>query len=145
MSWSQTINTNIEKINVLQKKCIRIINFANFNSHSVSLFKECKFLKMGDIIKIEKIKFAYQFQKNSLPIDLNRILNRNINKYNTRNMTKQGLVVPKINTVMYGEKSLRFSIPIEWNEYIKNNDVSLIPSVCSLKRLLKKEYLGKYI
>jgi len=94
---------------------------------------------------MEKIKFAYQFQNNSLPIDLNRILNRNINNYNTRNMSKQGLVVPKIYTVMYGEKSLRFSIPKEWNKFIKVHDVSLISSVSSLKRILKNEYISKYI
>jgi len=145
LSWSQTINTNVEKINVIQKKCLRLINFAQFNSHTASLFRECNILKLEDIIKMEKIKFAYQFQNNSLPIDLNRILNRNINNYNTRNMSKQGLVVPKIYTVMYGEKSLRFSIPKEWNKFIKVHDVSLISSVSSLKRILKNEYISKYI
>ena len=32
--WTLTKNINIDLISILQKKCLRIINFASFNSHT---------------------------------------------------------------------------------------------------------------
>ena len=45
---------------------------------------------------------------------------------------------------MYGEKSLRYSIPKEWNDFVTSNNISLIKSVNSLKNLLKNELIHKY-
>ena len=80
-----------------------------------------KFKKLiNNIIKNEQNSTAYQFRYNYLPLDLNTLFQIILNKYNTRNMVKGGLVVPKINTVSYGERSLRFVIPKQWNDFITN-------------------------
>ena len=144
LNWSQANATSIEKINILQKKCLRIINFAPYNSHSPPLFKQCKILRVNDIIKIEKIIFAYKFITDNLPIDLRKFLKSNTNIYNTRNMSNRGLSIPKINTVLYGRNSLRFSIPKEWNDFIKNHNIQQIKTSYSLKKLLKSEILMLY-
>ena len=44
--WSQTSKKNTEMINVLQKKCLRIITFSNFRAHTNDLFMKVKIVKM---------------------------------------------------------------------------------------------------
>ena len=47
--WTLTSTENFHLINVLQKKCLRIINFAPFNRHSSPLFATNNLLKFEDI------------------------------------------------------------------------------------------------
>ena len=142
--WSQSIAKNVKKINVLQKKCLRIINFAAYNSHTNLLFKDSQILKLDDIIKNNQIILAFQFVNNLLPDDLNNLFNRNVNKYHTRNMEKGGLILPKINSVSYGEKSLCFQVPKTWNLFISTN-TKQINNTEQLKHELKKLSLAMYI
>ena len=137
-SWSLTSFKNIDAISVLQKKCIRIMNFAPYNSHSNGLFLSNNIVKLTDTLRNEKIKLAFLFQRNFLPVDLMSLFHRNENKYNTRNMSKGGLCIPKINSTVYGERTLRFSVPSLWNEFIKYNDVNNFDNLNQLKRHLKK-------
>ena len=142
--WSMTTLNNINIINILQKKCIRIINFAQFNSHTISLFKDNKILKLNDIIKIEQLKLAFQFKNNSLPNDLRKLFQSNINIFNTRNMLQGGLKVPKITTVSYGNRSLRYNVPVLWNDFIKGLDFGKLKNIFHLKSYFKKITLNSY-
>ena len=65
-SWSLTSLKNINAITVLQKKCLRIMNFAQYNSHSNGLFHSNNIVKLNDTLKNEQIKLAFLFQKNLL-------------------------------------------------------------------------------
>ena len=58
-TWGLTTEENITKIEVLQKKCIRILTFADFNSHTDDIFKDLKIIKVRDIIKMQQLKVAY--------------------------------------------------------------------------------------
>ena len=143
--WSQSTSANINKIVILQKKCLRIMNFADFNSHTNDLFKDCQIPKVNDVICNELLKFAFDFMNNRLPIDLCQILKLNINRYNTRNMESGGLVVPRIDTTSYGIRSLRYAIPTLWNDFIKSNkDHNLLKSNTQVKQYLKRLALKKY-
>ena len=42
-----------QQVSILQKKALRIMNFAPFNTHTTPLFKNCSILKFADIISIE--------------------------------------------------------------------------------------------
>ena len=142
--WSLTTVNNIDTIRILQKKCIRIINHAPYNSHTNNLFEENKFLKLDDIIKFEQLKFVFLFKNGDLPKELNTLFKLNINTYNTRNASKGGLSIPKINTTSFGIKSLGYSASVTWNECIKSiNDFKDIKSINQLKNcILKKLYIN---
>ena len=142
--WSMTTLTNINIINILQKKCIRIMNFAPFNCHTTSLFKENKILKLNDIIKIQQLKLAFKFKNNTLPNDLCTLFHCNINIFNTRNMVQGGLKVPKITTVSYGNRSLRYNVPLAWNDFIKDLDLNKLKHLNHLKSYFKKITLNSY-
>ena len=48
--WGLTMDANLKIIEVLQKKCLRILTFSDFNSHTNPLFLQLKLLKVCDII-----------------------------------------------------------------------------------------------
>ena len=56
--WAQNCST-IQRIVILQKKAVRIINFQPRNSHTSHLFKRSSILKFQDKICLENI-FIYQ-------------------------------------------------------------------------------------
>ena len=145
--WSLTTKINIEIITVLQKKCIRIINFAPFNSHTNELFIKNQLLKLEDIIKIEQLKLIFDFKNKKLPKDLQTLfqLNSEIHSHTTRNVRKEGIYVPQINTNTYGNKSIRYSAPVLWNTLLKtNSEINNIKVLSTLKLYLKKYYLTYY-
>ena len=111
-------------INVLQKKCFRIINFAAFNSHTNSLFYKDKILKFEDIIKLEQMKIIFEYKTNCLPSDLISLFleNKDINCHATRNVSKGGIFIPQIRTKTFGNKSLKYSEAVLWNEHLKVDD-----------------------
>ena len=145
LMWSLTTAKNFDSIKVLQKKCLRIMNFSPYNSHTNELFILDKILKIEDVIKFEQIKLAFEFKKSTIPNDIMNLFQENINDYNTRNMKKGGLIIPKITSVSYGDRSLRYIIPKVWNEYIKYNDYQNLKSALHLKSLFKKKVIETYI
>ena len=62
--WGLTTDANLKIIEVLQKICLRIMTFSDFNSHTNSLFLQLKLLKVCDIIKQQQLKLVYEFYKN---------------------------------------------------------------------------------
>ena len=69
------------------------------------------------------------------------LFNSNINTYCTRNMAKGGL----IRSAAYGDKTLRFTIPIAWDEFIKCNNYNSIRNIYHLKSHIKIKYLNVII
>ena len=113
------------------------MNFAPYNNHTNTLFYRNQILKLEEIIKIEQLKLAFQFKKNALPIDLLDIFQCNENIYNTRNMMHGGLKVPKIKTVSYGDRSLRYNVPTLWNDLMKDKNFNTFKNINQFKRYLK--------
>ena len=52
--WGLTSEENISKIEVLQRKCIRIMTFAPYNSHSNDLFMELSLMKVRALISLSQ-------------------------------------------------------------------------------------------
>ena len=67
LTWQFTSKTNLNRIFILQKKCLRIITFCFYKDHSNLLFKDLKFVKLHDVLESETIKFFYEFSRNELP------------------------------------------------------------------------------
>ena len=79
-------------------------------------------MKVREIIKSQQLKLAYEFYKNNLPTDLKQIFefDRNIHNYETISASRDLLHVPRIYTVTYGIKSIKYYCPILWNQTVKN-------------------------
>ena len=149
----------MHKIEVLQRKCVRILKFAPFNSHTNQLFIDLRFLKVKDIINTHQLKLVYDYFSNNLPTDLTSLFSLTSEVHTTNldlNSARKNLLhISKINTETYGNKSIKHHCATLWNETFingieinsdphKNLSVTDIRNSHHLKRILKKHYLFKY-
>ena len=153
--WGLTTEENLNKIEVLQKKCVRIMTFSDFNSHTNSLFIDLKLLKVRDIIKSQQLKLVFEFNNNLLPHDLMKLfkLDRDIHNYETSSSFKNLLHIPVIHTTNYGNKSIKYHCPLIWNNLVNNplfiNEITIVSlenimNIHHFKRILKKHFLYTY-
>ena len=102
---------------------------------------------MDDIIKIQQLKLIFEFKSNLLPSELNKLFkltNQNHN-YETSSSFKDFLFIPEINTVCYGNKSIKYRGPYLWNETCKNNpSLNEVKSTIQLKKNLKNYFISRY-
>ena len=157
--WGLTSDENLKKIEILQKKCLRILTFSDFNSHTNQLFIDLGLLKVRDIIESQQLKLVYEFYDNLLPTDLQTLFTFSSDIHTTNfvlNSARKNFVhIPSINTVTYGNKSIKYHCAELWNEKFKNgitidsevkNNVSIdqIFNVSHFKRILKKHFIHRY-
>ena len=142
--WNFTSADNINKIQKLQKKCVRIITFADFHSHSNPIFEKLELLKITDLIICEKLKFCYKFKSSLLPNVLLNLFQENhqYHLYDTRN--KYAYHIPRVNTTRFGIKSLKYDVPSIWNNYMNYLDILNCDSLNKFKRLLKSHFIESY-
>ena len=158
-AWGLTSEENIRSIEILQRKCVRILTFAPFNSHiSNQTFIDLKILKVREIIKFFQLKLVYDFHCTTLPTDLMHLFKLSsevrINACEYLNsIDKKLLYIQKFKTVTYGKQSIRYTCPKLWNETFKtgtirvNNlkekdiPVSKIKTIHNFKNALKRYYL----
>ena len=151
--WGLTSEENLHKIEVLQKKCLRIITFSDFRCHANPLFLDLKVLKVRGIIQMQQMLLLYGFLQNSLPTDLNKLfrLNENVHSH----VTRQTFHIPRIGSLTYGKNSIRFRGPELWNamfkvgiiidKTVKNNvTMNQIHSTFQFKGVLKKHFFYSY-
>ena len=149
--WGLTSEENLKKIEILQRKCLRILTFSDFRAHANPLFINLRMLKIRDIIKFNQLKLNYDFLNNSLPADLNKLfkLNTDIHTHDTRQLFH----VPSINTSTYGRYSIKYVCPSLWNTTFKNDipignnriiSLSNIKNTYQFKKTLKRHFLFNY-
>ena len=158
--WGLTSEENISKIEVLQRKCVRIMTFAPYNSHSNELFMELSLLKVRDLISLSQLKIVYDFQNSCLPSDLMSLFQYSTDVHSTHrelNCTVNNLLyVPKAKTSTYGLQSIRYQCPKLWNKFFKKgfiqvdddkkNNIKLsdIKTKKGFNSVLKKHFLHSY-
>ena len=153
--WGLTSEENLNKIEVLQKKCLRIITFSDFNSHTNPLFMNLKLIKVKDLIKLHQLKLVFEFYEQVIPTDLQNLFTFSRDMHTIlvlRSAGKNFLYIPAIKTSTYGYRSMKFHCAKLWNDTFKKgiaidgiekNIVSL-RNKSHLKMTLKKHFLYNY-
>ena len=78
------------------------MNFAPFNAHTTTLFKNCNILKFADIINVESCIFINNcFNRHS---STTHALVSTTHSYNARSTRNGLLFFPSYNTVRFGRK-----------------------------------------
>ena len=111
--WGNTYKTHIHKLEILQKKAIRIITKSAYNEHTSSLFKMLNILKFGDLHDLQICSFMYDFVNSNLPIPLLYTFeyHNESHGHNTRHSCDPKL--PVIHTELM-KKSLLYEGPFQW-------------------------------
>ena len=66
--WGSTYPTNLNRLVLLQKRIVRIVNKKPFDAHTDPLFRDLKFLKFIDIYFLHLGKLMYSYNNNFLPL-----------------------------------------------------------------------------
>ena len=67
LAWGNSSITLMNKVNVVQKRAVRIINNVGFLAHTNMLFYNCNILKISDLHLYNIGIFMYELSKDSLP------------------------------------------------------------------------------
>jgi len=99
---------NPGRIEVLQRKAVRIITSSKYNAHTDPIFKKLNTLKLKDIHICNKLKFFYKLENNLLPPFFWQYM-FTANTTKTRSKDPYQQLVPK--TKIFTD-TIRFSLPI---------------------------------
>ena len=133
--WGNTYSTTLTPIINLQKKALRIMTFANFDSHSSPLFKKLNILKLTDLIFIKTASFMFDFKRNNLPYMFSNFFTSvsKIHSYNTRLASSLSYSLSKIRT-NYGKFGLRYNGSKIWNS-INESTKSVAKKKCFKQKI----------
>ena len=106
LSWGSSTN----RIFKLQKKAVRSIAKAKYNSHTEPLFQLLNLLKISDLYQLKLLKFYFKLRNGTLPCYFNNLFpyNADINTYTTRQSNQ--LYVPIAKHTMV-KQSIRYCLP----------------------------------
>ena len=118
--WGQVQNSNIKRINTLQNKALRIINFASYRHSATPLYEKSKILKFEDNIKIQNFLYVHDSLKGTLPSVHNNIFeaNKDIHNYPTTCSNQHQLALDKVKTQTFGINSIKYQATTFWNEIV---------------------------
>ena len=144
--WQFTTQSNISKLVLLQKRCIRVMTFSPFLEHTSNLFKELKLLTVEDIFKENILVFFYKIDKGSPPLSIIEMFDNLsfTHKYETRSV-KFSFRLPKVNTYKYGLSSLRSKGANYWNNFVTISNSKEFTSLKQLRKYHKNLCLNEYM
>ncbi len=147
--WGQSSGI-VNKLQILQNKALRVINFKPYRSSSTILFKNNEILKIADTVSLQNFLFAHDSLCNNLPSPLCGLLHLKETNHNLRYEDFCQLVKPFSRTITYGSQSIKSKSVDIWNfinlkncrstNYIKLYDKSRAVS----KKIVKKILLDQY-
>eukprot|EP00732_Lithocolla_globosa_P006233 Lithocolla_globosa_v1_NODE_7089_length_992_cov_64.610874.p1 type:complete len:229 gc:universal NODE_7089_length_992_cov_64.610874:246-932(+) len=117
--WGNNIHTltYLNPLLILQKKIVRIISFADYNSHTLPLFKKLKIMHIFDIytFRISLLSPTHIYSKSS-PINLQHLsLTINTHEHCTRSSTQRKFFVHRYRTSSFGISTISHKVTITWN------------------------------
>ena len=132
--WAQNFST-IQRIIILQKKAVRIINFQPRNFHTSPLFKQNSILKFQDKICLENILFVSKSLNNLSPSIFNTWFSFSSDQHNyeTSSSTQGNLMKLFYKTNRYGKYSITISAIGSWNKIQKQLKNMLLKDLSSNK------------
>lgn len=144
--WGSTYPTRFKRLEILQKRIIRVIDSAHYLSPTSPLFKKHQVVKLQDLARLSQIHVMHKFLVNSLPYPLATKLTPFTEGRGRSARQVRHFEVP-FTPVKFRTFSLFISAPKTWNEYIasKIRNVSDIPlSKSAFKRIAKKVFIDHY-
>ena len=136
--WGQN-NTILRKLEPLQNKALRIINFKN-NEYTVNeLYKTNKILRIADYIKSLDCLFVRDViaQSTIPPFQEFFIQMTDRHQHNTRHATQNTVTLNQYKTDFYGTHSIKYQSALIWNQI--NNEAP--PDLLQKSRSEIREYI----
>ena len=129
--WGGTYSTHLANLSKLQKRAVRLILGAPFDSHSTPIFYTLKILKLSEIYKFNLCVYMYK-----------QIRAGNFNVQHEINTRNRNLAAPQYHRLSTTQHSVSFNGPKIYNSlpnHLKNNN-----SLPRFKKELKLHFLNSY-
>ena len=119
-AWVQNLNSK-HRINLLQKKAIRIISFASFDAHTLPIFAKLNIIKFPDLIYFCNWLFIYKhLLRKSLSVFSNvLVLTSNTHEQNTSSASHGLLTKQSCSTSKYGINAFAAPAIKSWSFFQK--------------------------
>ena len=140
LAWGNANKSILKPLEILQKRAIRTINKAHFNSHTEPLFKSCEILKVADLFTYQAAMFMYDFTHGKLPLSFNKTFIYNHEIHRQLQTRQSNMVYIPMCYSQYCKRFPLYSFPRIWNSY------STIPDIhrSQFKRQVKHRFIESY-
>ena len=107
--WSNTYETTLHPLIILQKKAVRIVTFSQFSDHTSPLFRDLNVMKFIDVIYYLNCIFMFKFHSNLLPSAFCNFFTpiSSGHKDKTRLVSRSSFCIPLVRT-NYGKFNIRY-------------------------------------
>ena len=143
-------NKHVIRIQNIQNRAIRIINFSDFDAPSTPLYYKSDIMKLSDHVRFQNFLHVHRdLKENSLPPSLRKSFNITNDDHlypNTRLTSNLKLVLPKVRTTNYGLNSITYRSVCDWNS-LTNLDPSIKfheSSKFICKKIVRKHFIDTY-
>ena len=144
--WGQN-NTILRKLEPLQNKALRIINFKNNECNVNEFYKTNKILKIAGYIKLLNCLFVRDVmaQSTTPPFQEFFIQMRNTHQHNTRHATQKTVTLNQYNSALYGIHSINHQSALIWNR-INNEAPSDLLQKCrsEIREYITNKLISNY-
>ena len=141
--WGQFQNQHVGRLQKIQNKAIRIINFSGYNDPVDPIYHKLKVLKLGDHVKLQNFLYVHNSLNNQVPEPLKDAFTFMTERCSaTRSTVKNKLALPKVRTLPYGLNSIKYRSVAIWN--VAANDFPLSSPHLKSISLCKKQFI-KYL
>jgi Reverse transcriptase (RNA-dependent DNA polymerase) len=142
--WSCTPQSNLNPITVLQKKAIRLISNAKYNSHTEPIFKNLSILPFNKLILFFNLKLMQQYTQGFLPVSFNNVWVINAarcqNEFMMMLRNRENLHTPFVRLTSSSLQPL-VVLPKTWSQF-QNEDIKILREKEEFKFELKKYLLS---
>ena len=141
--WGNANKAHLKQIITIQKRAIRTIHNATYNSHTEPLFKSSGILNITDLYEYQTLLFLHDYDHGVLPSTFKGTFKRNTEMSSiqpTRQFNKFYLHKVKSKFV---DKLPAFAYPVIWNKWLNNIDIR--KSKFTLKSNIKHAILSTYL
>ena len=120
--WGQIDNQGLQRILMLQKKCVRLMTFSDYHAHSNPLFVNLNILKIHDLVKLSNVNLIHDILNSNCPARVSTIFSLDFyqHDYTTRGKNINLLSRPYARTTTYGIKSVTYNSIVLWNNFQKS-------------------------
>ena len=142
LAWGSASSSLINKTFLLQKRALRTIHNAPYNSHTDPLFKSSGILKLMDLYELQIVLFMYDYYKTGLPSSFNDVFKYN-HEIRVAHPTRQSrlLHVRRCHST-FSVKLPIFNFPKVWNQWFDSAHNMYSHNI--LKSNMKNKYITSY-
>ena len=142
LAWGNASESIKHRTTILHKRAVRVINKANYNSHTDPLFKSSKILKFNDLYDQKVILFMHDYTANKLPGSFNAIFTFNRDLPNSHNTRQSNHFHEERCLSKFSQNLPLYNFPKIWNKW---TGVLGNSSRSHLKRNLMAAQFQKYL